>query len=96
MCHSVLGTNGRNYDAIDMEREVLSSIAGKRKLFVYESERFWSQIKNAGYVDAPDITAIMPSILSPAMLSMQTDYTCPCIVRRILNFLQLAKKMDRQ
>ena len=51
VCHSVLGTNGRNYDAIDMEREVLSSIAGKGNLFVYESERFWSQIKTAGYVN---------------------------------------------
>ena len=36
------------YDAIDLERLVLTKLAGQGKLFVFETTGFWSQIKTAG------------------------------------------------
>ena len=51
-CFFSICSNGYNCDRIDMEREVLSLIAGKGKLFALKfDDRFWSQIKTAGCVE---------------------------------------------
>lgn len=45
--------NGGDYinpvrDCIRLEQDILSPLAGSKKLFVYKTNRFWSQIKSAG------------------------------------------------
>jgi mannose-1-phosphate guanylyltransferase len=35
-------------DSISLEQDVIAPLAGTGKVYVYKTERFWSQIKTAG------------------------------------------------
>lgn len=46
-------------EVIRLEQDIFTALAGQSKLYVYKTDRFWSQIKSAGLVSDLFITIIL-------------------------------------
>lgn len=44
-----ISLSGKEYNCLRLEQDILMPLAGTGKLFVYNSPKWWSQIKTAGY-----------------------------------------------